>query len=89
MRYSLLLLPLAAFGLAGCVGVGAPSPQRTSTTDMTPARSATYMTSEQSAKLIILPSDTTTPVQLRYLSDHEANVDGLMPDENIQRRAGL
>ena len=89
MRYSLLLRPLAAFGLAGCVGVGAPSPQRTSTTDITPARSAIYMTSEQSAKLIMLPGDTTTPVQLRYLSDHEANANSLMADDDIQRRAGL
>jgi len=89
MRYSLLLLPLAAFGMAGCVGVGSPSPQRTSTTDMTPARSDTYMTPEQSAKLIILPGDTTTPVQLRYLSDHEANANNLVPDEGIQQRAGL
>ncbi|MGA3003815.1 MAG: hypothetical protein ABSE20_19025 [Acetobacteraceae bacterium] len=41
MRYSLLLLPLAAFGLAACV---APEPTRTVTTTYTPATTTTYVT---------------------------------------------
>jgi hypothetical protein len=89
MRYSLFLLPLAAFGLAGCVGVGSPSPQRASFTDVTPTRTARYMTPEQSSTLIILPGDATTPVQLRYLSNHQENADNLILGEDIQRRAGL
>jgi hypothetical protein len=74
MRYSLLLLPLAILALEGCVGIGSSSPQQTSATDMTPARSITYMTPEQSAKLMVLPDDRTTVIQLRYLSitpEHE------------------
>jgi len=89
MRYSLFLLPLVAFGMAGCVGVVSPSPHRTSTIDMTPARSDTYMTPEQAAQLTILPGDTTTPVQLRYLSDQEANANNPNSDKDIQQRAGL
>jgi hypothetical protein len=89
MRYSLLLLPLAAFGVVGCGGVGSPSQQRTPTTDTTFAQSAAYMTPEQSANLIVLPGDITTPAQLRYLFDHEMSTNGLVPDEDIQRRAGL
>jgi len=89
MRYSLLLLPLAAFGMAGCAGVVSPSPHRASTTDTTPARSDTFMTPKQSAQLIILPGDTTTPVQLRYLSDQQANANNPISDEDIQQGAGL
>jgi hypothetical protein len=69
MRYSLLLLPLTAIGLAGCVAVGPPSPHDTSATYMTPARPSTYMTSGQSAGLITLPGDATTSTQMRYLSN--------------------
>jgi hypothetical protein len=67
MRYSLLMLPLAVLGLAGCVADGAPSQRQTSTTHVTPERSAAYMTSEQSATLIIMPGDSTTVAQKRYL----------------------
>jgi hypothetical protein len=42
MRYSLLLLPLAAFGLAACVAP--PEPTRTVTTTYTPATTTTYVT---------------------------------------------
>ena len=41
MRYSLLLLPLAALGLAGCV---APEPAQSVTTTYTPATTTTYVT---------------------------------------------
>jgi hypothetical protein len=41
MRYSLLLLPLAAWGLAGCV---APEPAQRVTTTYTPATTTTYVT---------------------------------------------
>jgi hypothetical protein len=60
-----------------------------SATDTTPARSAAYMTPEQSSNLIMLPGDTTTPAQLRYLSDHEMSTNSPVLDKDIQRRAGL
>ncbi len=41
MRYSLLLLPLAAFGLAGCA---ADQPTQRVTTTYTPATTTTYVT---------------------------------------------
>jgi hypothetical protein len=66
MRHSLLLLPLAVVGLAGCVGLDSGFSRRTSADSMTVSRSATYMTAEQSATLMTLPGDTTAPVQMRY-----------------------
>jgi hypothetical protein len=81
MRYSLLLLPIAAIGLAGCVASGG-NPRQISSTDMTPSRSATYMTVEQSGSLMTLPGDTTTLAQMRYLSRHSAVTEN-------QRTAGL
>jgi hypothetical protein len=66
MRYSLLMVPLVAVGLAACSG-GSSSTQ--STTDFTTREHASrYMTPEESNKLIILPGDATTAVQLRELS---------------------
>jgi hypothetical protein len=61
------LIPLTALGLAACAGAApswqaaAPRTNRAST--------ATYLTAEQSGRLIILPGDTTTPVQLKALAD--------------------
>lgn len=66
MRYSLLLVPLFAFGLGACSG-GSSSTQ--TTTDFTTREHASlYMTPEESSKLIILPGDATTVAQLRELS---------------------
>ena len=67
MRYSLLLLPMAVLGVSGCISVGAPAPQRIAATSTTPEQ-AGYMTQADSAGLIVLPGDTTTEVQLRFLS---------------------
>jgi hypothetical protein len=83
MRHSLLLLPLAVVGLAGCVGLDSGFSRRTSADSMTVSRSATYMTAEQSATLMTLPGDTTAPVQMRYL----ANTSMREPDS--VRPAGL
>lgn len=47
MRYSLLLLPLAALGLAGCVGVNAISSPQASPNSMTVSQAATYMNAEE------------------------------------------
>ena len=33
----------------------------------------------------LLPGDTTTPAQFRYLSDHQPYAELLMPDEDFQR----
>ena len=63
MRYRMFLLPLAVFGLFGCIAGGAPSPQRTSATYMGPARSVTYMTPQQSASYITLPGNSTEVTQ--------------------------
>ena len=68
MRYFLFLLPLAVVGLSGCVSGGAPSSQETVATDSTHEQTVTNMTPEHSAKFIILPGDTTTAAQLRFLS---------------------
>jgi hypothetical protein len=65
MRYSLLLLPMAALGLAGCVSNGAPATQRVS---YITHEQPDYMTQGDSAGLIILPGDTTTEAQLRFLN---------------------
>jgi hypothetical protein len=73
MRDSLLLLPMAVLGLAGCASGGAPSHQRTPVAAMTPELSATYMTPEQSATLILLPGDTTTLAQMRFLATTSLN----------------
>ena len=68
MRFSLILLPLAGLGLVGCAVGGTPAPPRTSANYMTPGHAATYMTPEQSATLMRMPGDSTTVVQIRYLS---------------------
>jgi hypothetical protein len=73
MRFSLMLLPFAGPGLVGCAVGGTPTPQRTSTNYMTPGRTATYMTPEQSAALMTMPGDSTTVVQMRYLSATSLN----------------
>jgi len=89
MHYALMPAALAMLALTGCAGVDAPSPQRTAAVNTTPGRVATYMTPEQSSRLIILPGDTTTPVQLRYLSDHQSNAELVMPDEDFQQSPKL
>jgi hypothetical protein len=87
MRHPLLLLPLATLALAGCVG--APAPQRVSTNYMTPERSVTYMTPEQSATLFVLPGDTTTPAQMRFLSTTSLSANDLRANGDIPRSSGL
>jgi hypothetical protein len=82
MRYSLMLLPLAGLGLAGCVVSDGPSSQRTSTTYMTPERSATYMTPEQSATLTTVPGDPTSVVQTRYLPTNPLNANTSLNDDS-------
>jgi hypothetical protein len=67
MRYSPLMIPLAALGLAACTGA-APSWQAAAP-QTSRASTITFMTPEQSSPLIILPGDTTTPVQLRALAN--------------------
>jgi hypothetical protein len=47
MRYSALLLPLAALGLAGCVQAGPPP--TTTTTYVTPGQTQTYTLSGSNA----------------------------------------
>jgi hypothetical protein len=87
MRYSLLLLPVAIVGLAGCVAGGTPPSQQTSTTNSTSAYAATYMTPEQSAKLFTLPGDTTTIVDPGI--GQSSNEDSMLPDADTLRPAGL
>ena len=82
MRYSLMLLPLAGLGLVGCAVGDGPSSRRTSTTYMTPERSATYMTPAQSATLTTMPGDSTTVVQLRYLSTTPLNANTSLNDDS-------
>jgi hypothetical protein len=90
MRYSLLLLPLSVVGLSGCVGGEAPSSQQSLKTTSTDVQTVAYMTSEHSATLIILPGDTTTVAQLRFLSTPPMSaVDNRAPDDRIVKAAGL
>ena len=90
MRYSLLLLPVAVVGLSGCVGGGAPSSQQSLDTTSTDVRTVTYMTPEHSATLIILPGDTTTVAQLRFLSTPPmSEADNRRSDDGILKAAGL
>jgi hypothetical protein len=79
MRFFLMLLPLAGLGLVGCAVTGAPAPPRTSANYMTPRRIATYMTPGQSARLMTMPGDSTTVVQMRYLSTPSLNDDSGPP----------
>ena len=65
MRYSLFLGCLFATGLSACAPAGT-SVSRYSTT--TRVDTASYLTPRQSSDLIVLPGDTTTPVQLRFLT---------------------
>ena len=60
MRYSLLLLPLAAVALAGCV-VSSPAPRpMTTTTYVTPETTTTYVTPGSNAYVRPGQSTTTT-----------------------------
>ena len=68
MRYSPLLIPLVVIGLSGCASDGVPASRQTMTTQTTRVTSTNYLTPEQSSGLIILPGDTTSPAQLRFLS---------------------
>jgi len=67
MRYS-LLLPLAILTLGGCVSGGEHSAQSSSITYATPDGTGAYLTPEQSNGLIILPGDSTSLAELRFLS---------------------
>jgi hypothetical protein len=90
MRYSLFLLPLAIVGLSGCVSGGAPSSQETLAANSTHLQTVTYMTPEHSATLIILPGDTTTVAQLRFLSTPPmSEADNRRSDDGIFKAAGL
>ena len=62
MRYSVMLLPLAALGLAGCV-VSTPAPRPTNTTIITPAPTTTY--AAPPATVYVAPTDTTTTTTRR------------------------
>jgi hypothetical protein len=71
MRYSLLLLPFAALGLAGCVVAGPPRP--VTTTYVTPATTTTSYTTPASGKYVappssgvyVAPGDTVTTTTVR------------------------
>lgn len=78
MRTSLLLAPLAIIALSACASGGAPVSQQTTTTQTTYVNSANYLSAEQSSHLIMLPGDTTTPAQLRFLAQSHATA----PDNN-------
>jgi hypothetical protein len=65
MRTFPLMLTVAVLGLAGCTGKSLVSSQATPATS---GYSNGYMTTEQSSKLIMLPGDSTTLVQMQYLS---------------------
>jgi hypothetical protein len=69
MRCFQLLLPLSVLALTGCVAGQGPPAHDSSAIDLTPAHSATYMTSGQSENLITMPGDSTTAAQMRYLSN--------------------
>lgn len=68
MRYSLLLSCLVATGLSACAPGDAPVSRFSTVTQTTRVDTASYLTPEQSSGLIVLPGDTTTPVQLRFLT---------------------
>jgi hypothetical protein len=69
MRYSLLLSCLVVTGLSACAPGNAPVSRYSATTQTTTrVNTASYLTPEQSSGLIVLPGDTTTPVQLRFLA---------------------
>lgn len=90
MRYFLFLLPLAVVGLSGCVSGGAPGSQETFATNSTHVQTFTYMTPEHSATLIMLPGDTTTVAQLRFLSTPPmSEADNRRSDDRILKAAGL
>jgi hypothetical protein len=72
MRYSLLLLPVVVVGLSGCGSDGRLTAQQTPTTGTSYVTTARDLTPEQSEPLVILPGDTTTPVQLRALAEARA-----------------
>jgi hypothetical protein len=64
MRYSLLLLPLAALGLAGCV-VAEPA-RPVTTTYVTPATTTTTYTTQGSGMYAAPGSETVTTVRRPY-----------------------
>jgi hypothetical protein len=72
MRCSLLLVPLALIGVSGCASDEVSVSGQTTTTHTTHLSSAGYLTPEQSSGLIILPGDTITPAQLRFLSEERS-----------------
>jgi hypothetical protein len=68
MRTFMLMLTVAVLGLAGCAGEDTMSSQATPAASAASGPSSGYMTTEQSSKLIMLPGDSTTLVQMQYLS---------------------
>ena len=62
MRYSLLLLPFVAVGLAGCV-TSTPAPQPTATTVIMPP-TTTYVA--PASNVYVPPTDTTTTTTRRW-----------------------
>ena len=68
MRYALMLLAFAAPVLGGCVSDGEQVLPRSATTFMTPDNTGTFMAADRSTGIMIMPGDTTSQVQLRYLT---------------------
>jgi hypothetical protein len=69
MRYFQLLLPIVVVGLSGCGSDGRLTAREAPTTRTAYVTSARDLTPEQVEPLVILPGDTTTPVQLRALAE--------------------
>jgi hypothetical protein len=85
MRFHLLLV-LTGLVVSACALGGGPSPPRASTNYMAPIRTATYMTPEQPGKLVTMPGDSTTVVQMRSpsttsLNDHSGPLFAVWPQQ--------
>jgi hypothetical protein len=81
MHFALMLLPsrvLVSSDALWCAPSTA-STQRIATTHLTLERSKVYMTPDQSASLMTLPSDSTTVVQMRSVSTTSLNDDSRTP----------
>jgi hypothetical protein len=79
MRFVLMFVAFAGIGLSGCGPGGDSSHRLMPNTFVTSQRSAGYMTPEQSAALITMPGDSTTAVQMQYLSHSSRNDDSSPP----------
>jgi hypothetical protein len=78
MHFALMLLPSRVLVSSDALWC-APSTQRIATTHLTLERSKVYMTLDQSASLMTLPSDSTTVVQMRSVSTTSLNDDSGTP----------